>query len=302
MTAPAYVRLSGCWRRPLEVLGDGSPSWRQFAAVPVGPGQPTPLRDGRRTSALLAADGVQPRTRGGRASRRQSALPLHLAPYAASMPRPEPSPLRARAPGPWKERWRPPLVAFLCPLCRGEGGLPLGPQRAAQKAGGHLSRGLLTGRASVSAAGPGFSQCPAEGRCPRHGAYASGPAPHGAHRTAPRPRAATVRACAVPGSSDMTACLIAAPDRRPDPTSPRARRVRWPAAGAKVTRCDLRAIAPSAGVLAVWPGFSVRFRPRTSIPPDSAVQAPPSHVERVPASPEGRGRGTECAPAVLGAE
>lgn len=111
--------LSGRWRRPVEGLGDGSLSWRQFAAVPVGPGQPTPLRDGRRTSALLAADGVQPRTRGGRASRRQSALPLHLAPYAASMPRPEPSPLRARAPGPWKERSRPPLVAFLCPLCRG---------------------------------------------------------------------------------------------------------------------------------------------------------------------------------------
>lgn len=111
--------LSGRWQRPVEGLGDGSPSWRQFAAVPVGPGQPTPLRDGRRTSALLAADGVQPRTRGGRASRRQSALPLHLAPYAASMPRPEPSPLRARAPGPWKERSCPPLVAFLCPLCRG---------------------------------------------------------------------------------------------------------------------------------------------------------------------------------------
>lgn len=89
---------------------------------------------------------------------------------------------------------------------------------------------------------------------------ARGP-PHG-----PRPLAAAVRACAVPGSSGVTACLIARPDRRPDPTSQRARKVRWPAAGAKVTRCDLRAIAPSAGVLAVWPGFLVRFRPRTSIP------------------------------------
>lgn len=89
---------------------------------------------------------------------------------------------------------------------------------------------------------------------------ARGP-PHG-----PRPLAAAVRACAVPGSSGVTACLIARPDRRRDPTSQQARRVRWPAAGAKVTRCDLRAIAPSAGVLAVWPGFLVRFRPRTSIP------------------------------------
>lgn len=153
--------------------------------------------------------------------------------------------------------WWPSCV----PSAEGRGRPSSGPPESSTKGRGPPEGGGVDGQSFCVCRRPRLLPVPRGGPLPTarslrvRPSAARGP-PHG-----PRPRAAAVRACAVPGSSGMTACLIAPPDRRPNPTSPRARRVRWPAAGAKVTRCDLRAIAPSAGVLAVWPGFSVRFRP-----------------------------------------
>lgn len=133
VAAPAYFRLEG--------LGGRSPSWRQLSLSPQAPCSQRRC-DGRCTSALPAAAGfgLGPAVAGPAGARVSFAFPL--APYAVSTPRPEPSPLRARAPGPRKEPRALPWWPFCVPSAEGGREAFLwAPRELHRQPGSHLSRG-----------------------------------------------------------------------------------------------------------------------------------------------------------------